>query len=897
MGGRGWGGIIGAIVGVVIGLIFPVTIGWYVGLVIGYALGSMVGGLLFPPEGSHTSEMPGNFRLQTSAYGLAVPVLYGTRKMVGNLLWYGNVQTIPVTETQGGGKGGGGGSSYTYYTYQVSFIFGLCHGPAEVKQIWLNKELIEQDYHLVATTGIGPASVSAPGSGYLVGDILTVSGGTGGTFKVISVNYSEHVLDVELVTPGTGYTTGIKATTGGAGTACTIDIHALGEEKVYEGTWHDKGIYIYDGTQTTADSHVATYIETGRPPVWKGLCYVVFRNYNLGRSTYMPNFAFEVQANEKLDVLPTEASLDILTNDFYGGGISIDYINTDSFEDTALFCEANDLKISLLFSAQVSILDALQHCLMHHDGYMIHQAGEIYHKQLINTNVGGTLDSSIHMIKEEGKPQLSISKKGSRDYNNKVTIEYTNRAKDYTVGTAYVDDLSDIELNGLKDVIAKADGMTTFDRASRLSSIILLKSLTNPEFYDFKLGPEAMGMRPGELFHITDVDTETNQRLARINSVSEGDDYTLEISATEEIDTYSEFYTMGYDTSIPATTLNNSEIPDSVVRPMAIEVPSVYSGNKCLVCFTFSKNSGDSWAGASIYESFSAAGSYVKSESQPGSGVTGRISTFGTDATSGISYIDVYLDWDATLSSAVNIDDLLASPMKNLFIVETSSGDKFYRFTTATLTAERLWRLTGILSDVTGFPGLNDFAYLAGAQNFSVYTTVPYTLEIPDAAKNRSFYFKPVSFNFRGVEQDISDVDYVTEYVDALCDIPLSLAGVTVGGNAQLPVGITSTGSAKIPFGDLALTWKSCNRYNEGYTNYTQADSVIDDSDFLSFRVDVYSGATLKRSTSTTNKYWTYTSADQTTDGVNATAALTLQFYQVGAKATSLVKTVTANRV
>lgn len=66
---------------------------------------------------------------------------------------------------------------------------------------------------------------TAGGSGYTVGDILTITtGGTGGTVTVTSVTGGV-VTGVTLTTVGSGYTTGTgKATSGGTGTGATINI-------------------------------------------------------------------------------------------------------------------------------------------------------------------------------------------------------------------------------------------------------------------------------------------------------------------------------------------------------------------------------------------------------------------------------------------------------------------------------------------------------------------------------------------------------------------------------------------------------------------------------------------------------------------------------------------------
>lgn len=70
------------------------------------------------------------------------------------------------------------------------------------------------------------AAPTAGGTGYKVGDILKVSEGTSGTVKVTTIDSGTgEATAVSLITGGVNYTTGSgKATTGGTGTGCTIEI-------------------------------------------------------------------------------------------------------------------------------------------------------------------------------------------------------------------------------------------------------------------------------------------------------------------------------------------------------------------------------------------------------------------------------------------------------------------------------------------------------------------------------------------------------------------------------------------------------------------------------------------------------------------------------------------------
>ncbi len=80
-------------------------------------------------------------------------------------------------------------------------------------------------------TGLAAISVGAPGAGYNDGDILTLSGpgpGSGGT-ALVTTDGMGGVIDVAVVTRGTGFTTGVYNTTvappGGLG--CTVSVDAI----------------------------------------------------------------------------------------------------------------------------------------------------------------------------------------------------------------------------------------------------------------------------------------------------------------------------------------------------------------------------------------------------------------------------------------------------------------------------------------------------------------------------------------------------------------------------------------------------------------------------------------------------------------------------------------------
>ncbi|HSD36077.1 MAG TPA: phage tail protein [Rhodocyclaceae bacterium] len=84
-----------------------------------------------------------SLRVNQSAYGTAIPRVWGTARLPSNLLWYGDFVGTPVRSQQQGGKGGGGSSEppISGYSYRAAMALSLCTGPIEsVVRVWADKQ-------------------------------------------------------------------------------------------------------------------------------------------------------------------------------------------------------------------------------------------------------------------------------------------------------------------------------------------------------------------------------------------------------------------------------------------------------------------------------------------------------------------------------------------------------------------------------------------------------------------------------------------------------------------------------------------------------------------------------------------------------------------------------------
>jgi hypothetical protein len=107
---------------------------------IGWMLGSSLGNLIFAEKQHVYGPRLKGDRFTGSALGQVRPIVYGTCKVEGKIIWQTPYHEHEHTEDSGGK--GGGGTEYTTYTYTRSFAIMLCEGTIEaVRKIWINGKL------------------------------------------------------------------------------------------------------------------------------------------------------------------------------------------------------------------------------------------------------------------------------------------------------------------------------------------------------------------------------------------------------------------------------------------------------------------------------------------------------------------------------------------------------------------------------------------------------------------------------------------------------------------------------------------------------------------------------------------------------------------------------------
>ncbi|ETZ11813.1 hypothetical protein AJ90_24360 [Vibrio parahaemolyticus M0605] len=114
------------------------------------------------------------------------------------------------------------------------------------------------------------------------------------------------------------------------------------------------------------------------------------------------------------------ATLDFLMNDYYGMGVTVDYINMESFKYGATFCEDNDLRINSAIDASAKFADILQDMLACCGGALAIVDGKITF--LVEEKVL----APVYELDEDSilKNSLKVSPADSSSYYNVVSTTF-----------------------------------------------------------------------------------------------------------------------------------------------------------------------------------------------------------------------------------------------------------------------------------------------------------------------------------------------------------------------------------------------------------------------------------------------------------------------------------------
>ncbi len=559
-----------------------------------------------PPLGSQAPQYNA-LRVQTSTQGMVIPVVFGTTRISGNLIWAGFFEAIPHKANTMGGKGfGGGASGSVEYTYTICFEMGLCEGTiAGIGKCWRNKEVHPSPpSDLVIFLGAYP---QVPWS-FLTSTptrVETLPVPTSGPYEITVGMAAEFLSDIQVIWQSLDenyqvqsvYFTKVSGSPG------------AGEYSV------SNGIYTFNSANS-GFWMIISYIWGPNPLEalgYPGLAYVASPNFDLGKSDALPNMTFEVQGlniigGGLVDANGADIITAIVTHAKFGLGLSSSFL---SVSDYSTWCLAANLLLSPAFTSQQNASDQIQQILDEtfstcrwHDCSVLEVIP--YGDTQVTAN-GQTWNPNLtpayaltddDYLGDSSKDPVKVHRKSPADAYNNLKIECLDRNNDYNPHVVEFMDQGSIDAYLLRpDDTKQMHDICDVDIASHLVQLMGQRAVYIRNEYNFPLGWAYCLLEPMDIVTLTDSGLGLNKYPVRITSIEENDNGDLDITAEDFPQGVGHAATYTRQTS-DGFNVNYNIDPGNINFPIIFTAPaSIAQQNEVWVALS----GGPDWGGADIY--------------------------------------------------------------------------------------------------------------------------------------------------------------------------------------------------------------------------------------------------------------------------------------------------------
>lgn len=737
--------------------------------------------------------------LQSSAYGVTVPVLGGQNRIAGNLLYYRDFRAIPHTKTQSSGKGGGAKTKSTTYTYAVNVLMGICHGQVgAVSTIWVDKrvykggwpegsiESARETWYPPATGAMtytlahGATSISEPVLKVDEDVYVTVNGETTRKLKkkaklVIGTHYT---MDGSTATVIVDYLRGVEIKVEyqyGVGSPSLTPLQQIGAT-------------LMRGTITQPAAAWLTAIHPTEARAYPGLAYIHAQDYDLGSSTSVDNHSFEIQGWGAYSVNPASPDCNpasfaemVLTHTRFGARLPSDTVDTELWET---YCAAAGLLMSPVLKEQQRAADFIEEMarltnsapVWSYDTLRVVPFGDL---PLTGNGVTYTpnttpiydLDDDCWLADGDEDP-IEWELKQPSDRYNIVKVEYCNRATYYNRTIVEARDDADIALNGERQMdTVVCTWICDGDVARLVAQLILQRSLLVTGTGRVRLPWAYCLLEPMDLLTVTDAALGFIKLPVRVTSVVETEEGDLELELED--------WPLGvadaarYQAPPAAGFLHDYGVsPGAVVAPVIFEAP-VDRTTTGLEIYAAVRGNSDAWGGCRMWVSLDGL-NYREAAIVYGGA---RYGTLTGPVASGS--LPVQTSGQLVAASA---DD--AAALETLCYVGGSSPE-YLAYTTATLTGTGAYALGGL---IRGAYGTTTAAHASGDPFVRVDDRIAKSGPLDATMIGKPIWVKFTSFNvYQAEEESLADVPaYSYTITGAMAGLKPGIAGkgLTVAASA-----------------------------------------------------------------------------------------------------------------
>lgn len=637
-------------------------------------------------------------QIQTSAYGLVVPIVFGQNQLTPNLIQmfgFTSHQHIEPSQSSGGKGGGGSNSSTISYTYTVTPILGLCEGtitsfdtirqdkdyPVTLTAPWVLKDGSQTSPWSISTAN--PRTY--PKIAYIAYDQFDLGSQTSlPNFNVVLTGFNPY---------GSGYS----------------DAHpAVIVKELLTNSQYGIGFTYLDPNFTTASA-----------TSWYNYCIAQVSSQNNQRLFFSPVLK---------DARPTAEIINEIVTAANGAFVWSDgYLKVKPYGDSDINSTS---PLSVSFTALTTPVQ-------------------------INGIPVSLTDNDF--MSPKGQDPIKVRRKAKNDTFNNYSIEFVNKDKQYNPSIIEAKDDADIAVYGLRKADVKNyHFITNADTAQITAQTMLQKDLSIINTYEFVLGWRYCLLEPMDIVAITDANLGLNGKTVRITSISENDQGLLSIKAEDFPLGANSPATYKAGTG-SGTGINYASSPGNVSAPYFINPPYFLTPSGQELWIAVSADS-EYWGNCTVYVSpdnvnYAPIGTiYNKARYGVSTGSITNNSLAINDTTNTLA---VNLDVSNGELISTNAAGLTAYVTLSAIQTSATSGLELISYQTATLTSGYAYNISTMKRGVYG----TTIQSHASASQFIRLDDAIFKWLVPSTfiSDTQPTYFKFVSTNVFGtVTQDIT---------------------------------------------------------------------------------------------------------------------------------------------
>jgi len=777
-------------------------------------------------------------QLQSSAYGVTIPVVWGVNRIAGNLAWYGGFKAVPHTNTQGqGGKGGGVKTQNTTYTYLASVVMGVCQGPVTgIPRIWRGKKLYAGGW-LPTSFAKARERWDVPATGPMnftvahAAKFVNLIGFTVGTRYFNWVEGSQYKVNydtgtITLLTDSLrglpifidyNYATGTKPATAMEKLGLSFMNGDLGQP-----TWSFLTTFV-----PTDETGAAVGAAGSQALGYSGLTIVTGQDYDLGTGAQVENHTMEVEGRlayhlgiDVPDVDVSRAMIDMLGNSIFGAGFPLDLLGSST--QWSDYVVSGGLLMSPALETQQPAAEALKTAADLTNTAIVWSDGVVKmlpYGDMPQTGNGVTYTPNVTPVYDLTDDDflnidepVRVTLNDITDAYNHVRVQFRSRGDwnaskgfytgQYVLEIAEAKDQAHIDTFGLRTMpTVSAPWICDPKVARNVAELIKNRSLyVTRNTYEFRLNWTKSLLEPMDLVTLTDAAQQLNKLPVRLTGTVEAED--------DDIDCTAEDFQLG----VAGSTLYPSQgsvgyqndynvSPGAVDTPLFFEAP-VERTLTGLAVYAAVKGSGLRWGGCRAWVSLDGT-NYKQIATLYGGARYGKL-------TGPIAGGNLPVSTSGQLISGSTAD---AAALNTLCYIGGSSPE-YLAYQTAALTGAGAYTLSGL---VRGAYGTSQAPAHATNDPFvRVDEAITSSGDLDLSFIGKTIQFKFTSFNVYGAaEQSLADVPAYAYTVTGNMAL-LAPSQPTAGAYSLEPFGIRFK-VAKNPEPDVvAYEWRQGTAWASG---------------------------------------------------------------------------------